>query len=397
MDLKVISGDDPATVDALFSLANIPGSRKLITGAELDALEGEEKEKAVLESNIFGRMRPDDKEQVVEILKKNGRYVAMIGDGVNDVRSLKAAQVGVALESGSNAARGVADMILVKDAFSALPKALIEGRKTISGMRDILKLYLTRNFALAVMFITIYLVLGNIPLVPIQNTFYAFISVSAIAFFMTLFAKPDNNKSLILPDVLRFAIPSAVYIALFGLAMYALTWVAISSGSLNPDFEWMASVAGFDDVEELLDHLSWSGSEVEEICARSSLVLFATLAGMGQILLVCPRYKFLSLDGRVNKSLVPLFVIGLLSLTLFAGYYWFPGLMVWLVNLVIFPLEYYAVLAVMLIIWFFSERFILKRGFFSKISDFFERRYERKLHEEYTKNYDEDDYRTKKI
>ena len=397
MDLKVISGDDPATVDALFSLANIPGSRKLITGAELDALEGEEKEKAVLESNIFGRMRPDDKEQVVEILKKNGRYVAMIGDGVNDVRSLKAAQVGVALESGSNAARGVADMVLVKDAFSALPKALIEGRKTISGMRDILKLYLTRNFALAVMFITVYLVLGNIPLVPIQNTFYAFFSVSAIAFFMTLFAKPDNNKSLILPDVLRFAIPSAVYIALFGLAMYALTWVAISSGSLNPDFEWMASVAGFDDVEELLDHLSWSGSEVEEICARSSLVLFTTLAGMGQILLVCPRYKFLSLDGRVNKSLVPLFVIGLLSLTLFAGYYWFPGLMVWLVNLVIFPLEYYAVLAVMLIIWFFSERFILKRGFFSKISDFFERRYERKLHEEYTKNYDEDDYRTKKI
>ena len=288
-------------------------------------------------------------------------------------------------------------MVLVKDAFSALPKALIEGRKTISGMRDILKLYLTRNFALAVMFITVYLLLGNIPLVPIQNTFYAFISVSAIAFFMTLFAKPDSNKSLILPDVLRFAIPSAVYIALFGLVMYALTWVAISSGSLNPDFEWMASVAGFDSVEDLLDHLSWSESGIEEICARSSLVLFATLAGMGQILLVCPRYKFLSLDGRVNKSLVPVFVIGLLSLTLFAGYYWFPGLMVWLVNLVIFPLEYYAMLAVMLIIWFFSERFILKRGFFSKISDFFERRYERKLHEEYTRNYDEDDYKTKRI
>ena len=71
--------------------------------------------------------------------------------------------------------------------------------------------------------------------------------------------------------------------------------------------------------------------------------------------------------------------------------------MVWLVNLVIFPLEYYAMLAVMLIVWFFSERFILKRGFFSKISDFFERRYERKLHEEYTRNYDEDDYKTKRI
>ena len=391
MDLKVISGDDPATVDAMFSLADIPGKRKLITGAELEALSGKEKEKAVLESNIFGRMRPEDKERVVEILKKNGRYVAMIGDGVNDVRSLKAAQVGVALESGSNAARGVADMVLVGDAFSALPKALVEGRKTISGMRDILKLYLTRNFALAVMFVIIYLVLGNIPLVPIQNTFYAFFSVSVIAFFMTLFAKPDSNKSLILPGVLRFAIPSAVYIALFGLLVYAFTWIAVGKGMLVPDFDWMASICGYSDAEEVIGHLSWSGSGVEEICARSSLVLFATLAGMGQILLVCPRYKFLSVDGRVNKSLVPIFVIGLLALTLFAGYYVFPWIMVMLVDFVIFPPIYYAVMGAVLLVWFFTERALLKHGAFGAISDFFEGRFMSRLHKEYTKNYSEED------
>ena len=151
MDVKVISGDDPKTVDSLFTIAKIPGERKILSGEELDALEGEEKTKAILETNIFGRMKPDHKEMIIATLKNEGRYVAMVGDGVNDVKSLKMANVGVALQSGSGAARGVADMVLVDDNFAALPKALVEGRRTVSGMRDILKIYLSRNFLLAVL------------------------------------------------------------------------------------------------------------------------------------------------------------------------------------------------------------------------------------------------------
>ena len=193
MDLKVISGDDPVTVDSLFTIAGIPGERRIVSGPELEAMSKEEFEKAALECNIFGRMKPENKERVIEALRDNGRYVAMIGDGVNDVKSLKTAHVGVSLESGSGAARGVADMILVKDNFSALPKALVEGRKTVSGMRDILKLYLTRNFTLAVIFVFIYVLFGNIPMIPIQNTFYAFISVSIMAFFAVLHPVVDND------------------------------------------------------------------------------------------------------------------------------------------------------------------------------------------------------------
>ncbi|MBQ6547765.1 MAG: HAD-IC family P-type ATPase, partial [Candidatus Methanomethylophilaceae archaeon] len=151
MDIKVISGDDPHTVDSLFTIANIPGERKIISGEELDALSGKEKTQAILETNIFGRMKPDHKEMIVATLKNEGRYVAMVGDGVNDVKSLKMANVGVALQSGSGAARGVADMVLVNDNFGALPKALVEGRRTVSGMRDVLKVYLSRNFLLAVL------------------------------------------------------------------------------------------------------------------------------------------------------------------------------------------------------------------------------------------------------
>ena len=386
LDIKVISGDDPSTVDAIFSLAGIPGERRLLSGADMAAMDGKEKEEAILGSNIFGRMRPEDKEEVIDVLVKNGRYVAMIGDGVNDVRSLKSAQVGIALGSGSNAARGVSDMVLMEDSFAALPKAIMQGRKTVSGMRDILKMYLTRNFALAILFICVYFAVGFVPLIPIQNMFYALISVSVIAFFMTLFAKPEGSSGLILPKVLKFALPSAICISGFGIAVYAATWMAIGNGTLVPDYAWMASVGGFDDVDALLDHMSWSGSGWEEICARSAMLMFITLAGVGQIAMVSPYFRFMSVDGATNKSLLPWLVVGLIALLLIAAFAWFPIILVYLVEMVIFPTEFYCVLAALLVVWFFLERTVLRHGIMDGLADRFEKRYLKKLSQEYNKN-----------
>ncbi|MDO5861236.1 MAG: HAD-IC family P-type ATPase [Thermoplasmata archaeon] len=385
MDLKVISGDDPVTVDSLFTIAGIPGERKIVSGPELDAMSHEEFTKAALECNIFGRMRPENKEQVIETLKNNGHYVAMIGDGVNDVKSLKTAQVGVSLESGAGAARGVADMILIDDNFSALPKALVEGRRTVSGMRDILKLYLTRNFTLAVLFVIIYVLFGNIPMIPIQNTFYAFISVSIMAFFMTLFAKADENKDLILPDVLRYCIPSSIMIALFGLIVYGTAWYAVTSGSLVIDFDAMAQTIKFDGTgADLIAKLSWNGSGVEEIVARTAMVLFVTLAGLMQIFIICPRWRIFSVDGRTNKSLVP-FVITLLILALVVTMYvYFPALAVEFIGFALLPNECYLAIVCFVALLMVLELFVLKRNVFKRIIDRFEAYYMRKLDEEYS-------------
>ena len=384
MDLKVISGDDPVTVDSLFTIADIPGERKIISGPELDAMDPETFEKTVLETNIFGRMRPENKQAVIETLKKNGRYVAMIGDGVNDVKSLKTAQVGVALESGSGAARGVADMVLVKDNFSALPKALVEGRRTVSGMRDILKIYLTRNLVLALLFIAIYIFVGYLPMLPIQNTYYAFVSVTIMAFFMTLFAKPDNNKELILPDVLRFCVPSAIMIAAFGLAVYGGFWWLQDQGMLNIDWAYMASIHGTD-IEGLLDFYSW-GTEVNtsEIVARSAMLFFITTAGILQMLLVSPRYRFLSPDGRTNKSLIPIILVVFVFLVIYAMYAYFPAIAVNLVELVIFPNEVFLLLIGITAVWFFAELFVLKKNVFKHAVDRFETLYMKKLQDAYT-------------
>ena len=387
MDLKVISGDDPVTVDALFSIADIPGERKIVSGPELDAMDPETFERTVLETNIFGRMKPENKQAVIEALKKNGRYVAMIGDGVNDVKSLKTAQVGVALESGSGAARGVADMVLVNDNFSALPKALVEGRRTVSGMRDILKIYLTRNIALAIMFIAIYVFIGYLPMIPIQNTYYAFVSVTIMAFFMTIFAKPDDNKNLILPDVLRFCVPSAIMIAGVGLAVYAGFWMMSSNGFLVIDWQHMADIAGLDSVDALLEKYSWGAGavNVDEIVARSAMLFFVSTAGILQMLLVCPRFKFLSADGRTNKSIIPITLVIFVFLVIFAMYAYFPIVAVDLVELVLFPTEAYVLLIGIVAVWFFAELFVLKKNVFKHAVDRFEAVYMQKLQEEYTK------------
>ncbi len=387
MDLKVISGDDPVTVDALFSIADIPGERRIVSGPELDAMDPETFEKTVLETNIFGRMKPENKQAVIETLKKNGRYVAMIGDGVNDVKSLKTAQVGVALESGSGAARGVADMVLVDDNFAALPKALVEGRRTVSGMRDILKIYLTRNLALALMFIAIYVFIGYLPMIPIQNTYYAFVSVTIMAFFMTIFAKPDDNKNLILPDVLRFCVPSAIMIAGFGLAIYAGFWMLNSGGYLHIDWQNMADIAGLDSIDALLQKYSWGASGVNEneIVARSAMLFFVSTAGILQMLLVCPRFRFLSPDGRVNRSLIPIGLVVFVFLVIFAMYAYFPIVAVDLVELVLFPTEVFLFLIGIVAVWFFAELFVLKRNVFKHAVDRFETLYMEKLQDEYTK------------
>ncbi len=391
MDLKVISGDDPVTVDALFSLADIPGERKIISGPELDAMSAEEFDKAALETNIFGRMKPENKEKVIESLKRSGKYVAMIGDGVNDVKSLKTAQVGVSLESGAGAARGVADMVLVKDDFSALPKAIVEGRRTVSGMRDILKLYLTRNIVLALLFIALYLIFGNIPMTPIQNTYYAFVSVTIMAFFMTIFAKPDENKGLILPDVLRFCVPSAIMIAAFGLAVYGISWWAAANGYLTVDFDLQARIGGYSSARSAIAHMSWNGSSANEIIARSAMLFFITAAGILQMLLIAPRYKFLSIDGRTNKSIIPLALIAIVVLVICAMYLFVPVIAVRLIGMVVFPAKVVAVLFAVIVLWFVMELAFLRRNVFKHTVDKFESFYMRKLREAYTEDCDGED------
>ncbi|MCL2333805.1 MAG: HAD-IC family P-type ATPase [Candidatus Methanoplasma sp.] len=398
MELKVISGDDPETINALFSLAEIPGERNIISGNELDSLSEDDIDDVVVRTNIFGRMKPEQKEMVINSLKKNGRYVAMVGDGVNDVRAIKSANVGVALQSGSGAARGVADMVLVDDRFSALPKAITEGKRTVTGMRDILRLYLTRNFVLAIVIGVFMLVIGKISMLPVQNTLYALASVSFAAFLMAIWAKPSSNKAMILPGVLRFSIPMAVIIAVFGFIVYFVFSHFTDNGTFDLGksfYEGIYNSYGsspmwnsFDDPylgRTFLDHMMITyGSSPEtftEVTARNAMLTFLILSGIAQLFLIYPLFKFYSINGEVSRDLKPS-ILALLLFALVALVYNIPQVAVGLVSLVVFPPEYFLLIFGFVVLWFFVAVFLLKSRLMNRIADAAETGFEKTVDRE---------------
>ncbi|MDR3283445.1 MAG: HAD-IC family P-type ATPase [Candidatus Methanoplasma sp.] len=390
MDLKVISGDDPETVNALFALAEIPGYREVISGDRLEELSDEEYREAVLKTNIFGRMKPEQKEKVVETLKASGRYVLMVGDGVNDVRPIKAANVGVALQSGSGAARGVADMVLVNDNFAALPKTIVEGKRTVSGMRDILKLYLVRNFVLAVLVLAILGIFNRLPLLPVQNAYYALVSVSIAAFLMAIWARPSENKDRVLPVVLKFAVPSAVLISVFALGIYALFefgtdgfWSSELGETLFRSMhEAYGDGASFDAFMHAMGPYS---GDYSEIVSRNAMLLFLVLAGISQIFLICPLFRFLSVDGNVSKDVKPT-ILALLLFGLVALLYNVPQVAVNVVSLVMFPPQFCVLIVLFTVIWFMCATVLLRNGRMKFIAEMTEKAYSRNLEKEMKKD-----------
>ena len=115
--LKVISGDSPRTVAALARRAGFPAGVRLVTGGELEELSPAEFDAVARETTVFGRVSPEQKVRIVSALARDGRYVAMMGDGVNDALALKRARLGIAMESGSTVTRNVADLVLHGDSF----------------------------------------------------------------------------------------------------------------------------------------------------------------------------------------------------------------------------------------------------------------------------------------
>ena len=143
--LKVISGDDPQTVAALLRQGGLDsGGAPAVSGIELERMSPQELDATAREAAIFGRVSPEQKEQIVAALVRSGAYVAMIGDGVNDAQSLKRSKLGIAMESGSDVTRNVADIVLLGDSFESLRPALVEGRRIVSGLSNAMYLFLTR-------------------------------------------------------------------------------------------------------------------------------------------------------------------------------------------------------------------------------------------------------------
>jgi cation-transporting ATPase E len=225
---KIISGDNPETVAALARQAGLGTDIRLISGLDLEQMDEAQFQQAATTATVFGRITPQQKQQLMQALRASGHYVAMIGDGVNDVLSLKQANLGIAMQSGSQATRGVADIVLTQDSFAALVPAVGEGQRIINGMQDILRLFLTRIGTIGLIILS-SLVIGEFPLALRQGSLVTLFGVGIPTVLLALWAQPGpTNKGNLLGWLFHFIlapvlITSIVGLPLFYLALYVLT------------------------------------------------------------------------------------------------------------------------------------------------------------------------------
>ncbi|MEO9174893.1 MAG: HAD-IC family P-type ATPase [Gaiellales bacterium] len=226
--VKVISGDGPVTVDAVAQAAGLDTAGRVITGDDLPK-DGRELGLAAERCVVFARIQPDQKRALVEALVKRGRRVAMIGDGVNDVPALKASQVAIALGSGSQIAKGVADLVLVGLNFAAIPAAIEEGRKILRNVRRVAKLFVAKSVFAAVLILTIGIGGGAYPFLPRQLSLAAAFTVGLPTFFLALAPPPPERRGRgFLREVLAFALPAGVVLGLAVLLGNGLVHTALN-------------------------------------------------------------------------------------------------------------------------------------------------------------------------
>jgi len=209
LTLKVISGDHPATVAAVAQRAGIPNSDSGFDARDLPE-DPVELGKILEEEAVFGRVTPHQKRAMVSCLQEHGHTVAMTGDGVNDVLALKDADMGIAMGSGSSATRAVAQLVLLDDRFSTLPRVLAEGRRVINNIERVANLFISKA-AYALLLIFLVGIFGSpFPLLPKQLTLIGSFSIGLPGFFLALAPDTSLVKTGFLRRVLYFSLPSGL-------------------------------------------------------------------------------------------------------------------------------------------------------------------------------------------
>jgi magnesium-transporting ATPase (P-type) len=214
VDLKLISGDAVATVTAVAYAVGVPRDAGVIEGPDLPSDPDALKE-VVLANTIFCRIKPDQKKALVDALVAAGRYVAMIGDGVNDVPALKRARMAVAMGSGTQVTKGVADVVLLKDQFKRLPEAVGEGRRIARNIHRLGRLYLTKSVYAATLIVLVAVPGFAFPFLPRHLTMAAFLTIGIPSFVLAL-APSDGPlyRGRLIRALAAFAIPAGVATAI---------------------------------------------------------------------------------------------------------------------------------------------------------------------------------------
>lgn len=302
IDVKVISGDSPDTVAALAIQAGFPPDQVLVSGVELAEMSDAAFNAAANRGTIFGRITPEQKERLVDSLKRAGHYVAMVGDGVNDVLSLKKADIGIAMFSGTTTTRAVADIILLDDSLNPLPQVFSEGKRIVKGLLTSFRIFQARSFDTILTIIIIGMMGMGFPYLPKHNSLTATLVATLPSFLLSLLAAPTGSTDRMLERVYRFVLPAALVTGISGIIVYTTAYGLIFNGTIDIPFTpdvvaAYQSYAGIDYAISTADQLT---AELATFYAQTMLTVFGT--GMGAIvaLFAAPPVRFFTGGAPLN-------------------------------------------------------------------------------------------------
>lgn len=288
VELKVISGDNLQTVREVATQAGM-NIRQAYTGDQLAQMGDAEFAAAALEGNLFARIEPDQKRKLVASLKAQGHYVAMTGDGVNDVPSLKEAHLAVAMNDGAQITKDVADIVLLNNALTTLPEAFFEGRTITQIIYGTCKIFLVKNLYSLLFFIFVGFMFLPFPINPTQISWVTFGVVNITAGLMTVRLYLPKKMEHFRKDVLDYVVTAGALGAVMATLVYAVTF-----------FERGVGGEGM-------------------LAARSVIVVYLTLFGMLVFWNVCGIELLHPQTWRKNPR-VFLFGLGAAFVTILAGY-----------------------------------------------------------------------------
>ena len=200
--VKIISGDNHI---AVLGVAKKAGFKKDARAVDMTKVTEENFESVVLENDIFGRVTPDQKQRMVEILQKNGKTVAMSGDGVNDVLALKKADISFAMNGATSAAKSVSNIVFLTNDFAVFYDILMEGRRVINNIQKVASLFLTKTFFSIVFAVISVLFAFEFTFIPIQFTIISAITIGVPSFFLTFESNKEKVSNNFMRDILTNA------------------------------------------------------------------------------------------------------------------------------------------------------------------------------------------------
>lgn len=220
---KLISGDNPETVRAILAQLGITLKGGIVAGTDIEHLDDEAFGATVERTSVFGRITPALKARIVTALRDNGHFVAMCGDGANDVQALRAADVAVAMASGTGTTRAVAGIILLNDSFEALIRGAKEATAVLGNAARLSKLFIAKSLYAYLIIVATNMLGLEFPFLPRHGSLTALLTLGIPAIFISISVPPPNAGRDFTRNVLSWALPASVALAVSAILVHLFT------------------------------------------------------------------------------------------------------------------------------------------------------------------------------